>query len=68
MAKKNNAMQTTIAVLTVLAGVGALNWGLIGLFNFNLVEAILGQFPVVENLVYIAVGVGGGFALWKAFQ
>ena len=40
----------------ILVAVGALNWGLIGLFNYNLVNALLGSWPVVEKLVYILVG------------
>lgn len=37
--------------------VGGLNWGLWALFNFNLVNAVLGSWPTVEKLVYILVGV-----------
>lgn len=40
-----------------LVFVGALNWGLIGLFGFNLVETLLAFSPALENLVYILVGV-----------
>ncbi len=36
--------------------IGALNWGLVGLFGFNLVQAVLGSWPSIENLVYILVG------------
>lgn len=36
--------------------VGALNWGLVGLFNFNLVSAIFGMWPTLEKLIYILVG------------
>lgn len=36
--------------------VGALNWGLVGLFDFNLVNTVLGSMPMVEKLVYILVG------------
>ena len=36
--------------------VGALNWGLVGLFDFNLVMYLLGAWPVVEQVVYILVG------------
>lgn len=36
--------------------VGALNWGLVGLFNFNLVMAIFGTWPMIERLIYILVG------------
>lgn len=41
----------------LLTVVGALNWGLVGLFNFNLVEALLGSAPGLIKLVYILVGV-----------
>ncbi len=40
----------------LLVVVGALNWGLIGLLNFNLVETLLGSMPALENLVYVLVG------------
>ena len=36
--------------------VGALNWGLVGGFGFNLVNTLLGSMPVVEKAVYILVG------------
>lgn len=39
-----------------LLWVGGLNWGLVGLFNFNLVNSILGSMPTVEKLVYVLVG------------
>ncbi len=37
--------------------VGGLNWGLWALFNFNLVNTVVGSWPMVEKLVYILVGV-----------
>lgn len=40
-----------------LAMIGALNWGLVGLLNFNLVNAVLGSWPTLERLVYILVGI-----------
>jgi len=43
-----------IAFLLVL--VGALNWGLIGAFNFNLVSYLLAAWPMLEKAVYILVG------------
>jgi uncharacterized membrane protein YuzA (DUF378 family) len=45
-----------------LAIIGALNWGLVGLgaffggANWNVVNLTLGQWPTVENLVYVLVG------------
>lgn len=41
--------------------VGALNWGLVGLFEFNLVAALLGSMPMVEKVVYILVGAAAVF-------
>lgn len=43
--------------------VGAVNWGLVGLFGFNLVSAIFGTWPGVERFVYILVGLA---AIWEA--
>lgn len=40
-----------------LVVVGGVNWGLMGLMNFNLVNALLGSLPMVEKIVYILVGV-----------
>lgn len=40
-----------------LLWVGGLNWGLVGLLNFNLVEALLGSWPALTKLIYILVGI-----------
>jgi len=41
----------------VLVVIGGLNWGLVGLFDFDLVQAILGGIPILARLVYILVGI-----------
>lgn len=43
-------------VAYVLVLVGALNWGLVGAFKFNLVEAILGDMTALARIVYVLVG------------
>jgi uncharacterized membrane protein YuzA (DUF378 family) len=43
----------------LLGGLGALNWGLVALFNFNLVDTVLGQGTTVSKVVYVVVGVAG---------
>ena len=43
--------------------VGALNWGLIGAFDFNLVAHLFG-IGLVSKIVYCAVGVAGLFEAW----
>ena len=49
----------TIALVLII--IGAINWGLIGLFNFNLVETIFGGFSAISRIIYTLVGVSG---LW----
>ncbi len=44
-------------VAWVLVLIGALNWGLVGVFEWNLVESLLGTLPAVVRLVYVLVGV-----------
>ena len=48
-----------------LVVIGAANWGLIGLFNFNLVSALLGFSPMLVTLVYILVGVAGFWGIYN---
>ena len=48
----------------VLLFVGGLNWGLVGLFNVNVVMWLLGSWPMVEKAVYVAVGLS---AVWVMF-
>lgn len=56
-------MKTLHMAAFLLMAIGAINWGLVGLFGFNLVNAILGSWPMVETLVYILVGVSGVYIL-----
>lgn len=51
---KNCKDLKTIAL--VLLVVGGLNWGLIGLLNFNLVATLFGEASLVSNVVYLVVG------------
>ncbi|MBQ3642653.1 DUF378 domain-containing protein [bacterium] len=44
-----------IAYILVL--VGAINWGLVGIFNFDLVSAIFGDMSILSRIVYSAVGI-----------
>lgn len=43
--------------------VGGLNWGLVGLFDLNLVNAIFGSMPSLERFVYLLVGAGAVYLL-----
>ena len=51
-------------ILITLAIIGALNWGLIGFFNFNLVDAIFGggareETSGISRVIYAIVGLAG---------
>ena len=47
--------------------IGAINWGLIGIFNFNLVDTIFGTMSIVSRIIYILVGVSGLWAIRLLF-
>ncbi len=49
-------MKLMTMVALVLVIVGGLNWGLVGLFNFNLVTALFGEASMLSNIVFILVG------------
>ena len=51
-----NIIQKISLILTII---GALNWGLIGLFNFNLVDSLFGVDSFLSMLIYILVGIAG---------
>lgn len=46
-------------IANILVIVGAINWGLVGLLNLNLVNAVLGSIAGLEKIVYILVGLSG---------
>ena len=39
--------------------IGAINWGLIGLFDFNLVHMLFENIEILEKITYILVGIAG---------
>jgi uncharacterized membrane protein YuzA (DUF378 family) len=55
-------MQALNAATLLLVIVGGLNWGLVGLFGWDLVAAVFGAGSMVADLVYVLVGLS---ALWQ---
>lgn len=51
-------------VVGVIAAIGAINWGLVALFNFDLVMYIFGGMPVVAKAIYVIVGISGVLLLF----
>ena len=52
-------MNTLFNTTLVLSIIGCINWGLVGLFNFNLVEYLLGDGALITRIVYVLVMVSG---------
>lgn len=52
-------MNTLYKTCLVLSTIGCLNWGLVGLFNFNLVEYLFGDGALLTRIVYVLVMVAG---------
>ena len=51
----------TIALLLII--IGGVNWGLVGLFDFNLVDALFGEGSVLARIVYSVVGIAAVYEL-----
>ncbi len=49
-------MDAFVKILSVLCLIGALNWGLIGIFGFDLVASLFGVMSVLSRIVYALVG------------
>jgi len=64
-------MKTLDVIVWTLLAIGGLNWGLIGVFNFDLVAAILGNMSVLSRIVYTLVGLAAIYdiiaikSIWK---
>ncbi len=55
-------------LVLILAIVGALNWGLVGAFDFNLVDYLFGAGSVISRIVYALVGLSGLALISKFFM
>jgi len=58
-----NKLTTMDWIAIILLAVGGLNWGLVGLFDFDLVAAIFGDMSVLSRVVYAVVGVCAVYVL-----
>ena len=58
-------MKSFDVIVAVLLVVGGLNWGLVGLLNFDLVATVFGNGALLSRIVYIVVGLS---ALYQAMQ
>lgn len=63
-------MKPIDVVCAVLVVVGALNWGLVGAANFDLVATLFGPMSALSRAVYVLVGLAGIYQGlgWKGIQ
>ena len=55
-------------VALILIIIGAINWGLIGFFRFDLIASLFGQLSAISRIIYAIVGIAGIYSLilfWK---
>lgn len=58
-----DALDWTAIVLSII---GAINWGLIGLFNFDLIAFLFGSMSSVSRIIYTLVGISGLYLIYTA--
>jgi uncharacterized membrane protein YuzA (DUF378 family) len=63
-------MKKVDVIAAALLVVGGLNWGLVGLLNFDLVAKLLGEMSLLSRVVYSLVGLAALYqaASWKVIQ
>lgn len=57
--KKEDIMNILHKITLTIAIIGCLNWGLVGLFDFNLVEYLFGDGTLFTRIVYVLVLISG---------
>ena len=61
--KRFNAVDWISMTLLIVGGV---NWGLVGLFNFDLVATLFGEMSALSRIVYIVVGLSALYTLFAS--
>lgn len=61
--KGGNHLKTIDYIALTCVIIGAINWGLIGFFGFDLVALIFGDMTVLSRIIYAVVGIAGLYAL-----
>lgn len=56
-------MRTLSIIAWLLVIIGAINWGLVGAFGFNIVSAISGSHANLARIIYVLVGLAGLYSI-----
>ncbi|WP_010304035.1 DUF378 domain-containing protein [Candidatus Odyssella thessalonicensis] len=60
----NQKYYPLVIINRIILIVAALNWGLVGFFDFNLVHYLFSPYRLLEKIVYCLVGISGLFTLY----
>ncbi|OGJ17891.1 DUF378 domain-containing protein [Candidatus Pacearchaeota archaeon RBG_13_36_9] len=55
-------------IALILLIIGGLNWGLVGIVDFNLVTAIFGSIETLVTIIYVLVGVAALYTIYFLFK
>ena len=58
-------MRSVNIITGILILIGALNWGIVGLFNYNVIGFLFGEASLLTRIVYVLVGLSG---LWQLIR
>lgn len=61
-------METLQKVALIFTIIGAINWGLIGFFDFNLVTSLFGDASMLTRIIYMIVGIAGIINIYTLFS
>lgn len=56
-------MKTLDSIMLALIIIGGINWGLIGFFQFNLVDSLFGSFSLISRIIYGLVGIASLYSI-----
>ncbi|EYE87966.1 membrane protein [Fervidicella metallireducens AeB] len=58
-------MKNLNKIALILVIIGAINWGLIGILNFDLVATIFGEMSTLTRIIYSLVGISGLYLIYE---
>ena len=68
VSKPTSVLSMVDWIALALMIIGALNWGLVGAFGFDLVAAIFGEMSALSRIVYVLVGLAGLWGIGMAMK
>lgn len=56
-------MKTLDYIVLILSIIGTINWGLVGLLDFDLVRVLFGNMTLLSRIIYVLIGISGLYSL-----